>query len=146
MSHSFYKMWIHAVWATKERTPLISTTIEKQVYDYMYVEFAALNCKAQIINGMPDHIHCLFQLSPNIAVEKIIKQVKGSTSHFINHHGLIPEKFSWQTGYAAFSVSESQKSRVQQYIENQKAHHTKKTGLQEYEEFIRLYGLEQGLN
>jgi len=146
MSHTFHKMWIHAIWSTKERNPLLSTNIEKQVYDYMHLQFAELNCKADIINGMPDHIHCLFQLNPDIAVEKILKQVKGSTSHFINHNDLIPEKFSWQTGYATFSVSESQKNKVKKYIENQKAHHIKKTFMQEYEEFMHLYGFGQGLN
>ncbi|MDP2688153.1 MAG: transposase, partial [Aequorivita sp.] len=92
---------------------------------------------------MPDHIHCLFLLSPQKSIADVIKQIKGSTSHFINQSNLIPEKFAWQTGYAAYSVSESVVDRVFRYITNQKAHHQKKTFLQEYDDFINLNGLKK---
>src|SRR5690606_6486220 len=95
----------------------------------------------RIINGMPDHIHCLFLLSPQKSIADVVKQIKGSSSHFINQNNLIAEKFSWQTGYAAFSVSESVAEKVFRYIKNQKAHHQKKAFQQEYSEFIKLYGL-----
>jgi putative transposase len=91
---------------------------------------------------MPDHIHCLFLLSPQKSIAEIIKQIKGSSSHFINKNNLITEKFAWQTGYAAYSVSESVVDKVFQYIKNQKKHHTKKTFQQEYDEFLKIYGFE----
>ena len=119
MSHSLNKIWIHAIWATKERLPLISFSVDKNIYDFMYKEFENMACKARIINGMPDHIHCLFLLNSQKAVADVIKQIKGSTSHHINTENLISEKFSWQTGYAAYSVSESQQEKVYQYIKNQ---------------------------
>ncbi len=87
---------------------------------------------------MPDHVHCLFLLSPQKTIAEIIKQVKGSTSHFINEQNLIPDKFAWQTGYAAYSVSQSVLEKVVEYIRNQKQHHSKKTFHQEYDEFIKL--------
>ena len=92
---------------------------------------------------MPDHIHCLFLLSREKSIAEVIKQIKGSSSHYINQANLISEKFSWQTGYAAFSVSESIVDKVFHYIKNQKQHHTKKKFQQEYEEFIELNGLNQ---
>ena len=72
-----------------------------------------------------------------------MKQIKGSSSHFINQQELIPEKFSWQTGYAAYSVSESVVNKVFEYIQNQKIHHQKKTFQQEYDEFIQLVGFSK---
>jgi REP element-mobilizing transposase RayT len=72
-----------------------------------------------------------------------VKQIKGSSSHFINQQELIPEKFSWQTGYAAYSVSESVVNKVFEYIQNQKIHHQKKTFQQEYDEFIQLVGFSK---
>ena len=105
MPHSFNKIWIHAIWSTKERFPFIQTAIEKKIYGFMSTQFIESNCPIRIINGMPDHVHCLFLLNPQKAVADIIKQVKGSTSHWINEQNLIKEKFSWQTGYAAYSVS-----------------------------------------
>jgi REP element-mobilizing transposase RayT len=87
---------------------------------------------------MPDHIHCLFLLSPDKSIADIIKQIKGSTSHWINETDIIADKFSWQTGYAAYSVSESQLEKVHNYIKNQKAHHQKLTFGHEYDEFVKL--------
>ena len=142
MPHSFNKIWIHAIWATKERVPLIVSKIEQQVYKFMRSQFLESGCPVCIINGMPDHVHCLFLLNPQKAIADIVKQVKGSTSHFINEQDLIKEKFAWQTGYAAYSVSESVLENVFEYIKNQKQHHSKKTFQQEYEEIIKLIGIK----
>lgn len=143
MSHSFNKIWIHAIWATKERMPLIDQSIENKVYNYIAEQLREQGCPVRIINGMPDHIHCLFLLNPKKSIAEVIKQIKGSSSHYLNQSNLIADKFAWQTGYAAYSVSESAVNKVFQYINNQKQHHTKKTFKQEYDEFIELYGLNQ---
>ena len=142
MSHSFNKIWIHAIWATKERLPLLHQNSEQKVYSFIAEQLRELGCPVRIINGMPDHIHCLFLLNPQKSVADVIKQIKGSSSHYINENNIIPDKFSWQTGYAAYSVSESVVEKVFQYIKTQKEHHQKKTYQQEYEEFLKLYGLE----
>jgi REP element-mobilizing transposase RayT len=141
MPHSFNKIWIHAIWSTKECQPLISHNLENKIYNFLYEEFVALGCPVRIINGIPDHIHSLFLLNPQKAVTDIVKYVKGSSSHTINKQNLIAKKFSWQTGYAAYSLNESQLERVFHYIRNQKQHHLKKTFLQEYEELLALHGL-----
>ncbi len=142
MPHSFNKIWIHAVWATKERYPLIIPAIEKKIYEYMSREFVESGCPVRIINGMPDHVHCLFLLNPQKALAEIIKQIKGSTSHWTNEQNLTREKFAWQTGYAAYAVSESVLEKIYQYILNQKQHHQKTTFLKEYDGFIKLHGLQ----
>jgi REP element-mobilizing transposase RayT len=142
MPHSFNKIWIHALWSTKERYPLIITTAEKKIYDLMSNEFIEAGCPVRIINGMADHVHSLFLLNPNKAVTDIIKQVKGSCSHEINKQNITKEKFAWQTGYAAYSVSESATEKVYHYIKNQKKHHEKITFQKEYENYIRLHGLQ----
>jgi len=142
MPHSFNKIWIHAIWATKERSPLIHASVESEIFRYMSSQFIEIGCPVRIINGMPEHVHCLFLMNPKIALIDIIKQVKGSTSHRINKTDLIQEKFSWQTGYAAYSVSESALEKVYQYIANQKQHHLKKAFLNEYDGFIKVHGLQ----
>lgn len=83
---------------------------------------------------MPDHIHCLFLQNPQKSTADIIKQIKGSSSHFINHENLIHEKFVWQTGYAAYSVSESILDKVIVYIKHQKHHHQKRSFQNEHQE------------
>lgn len=141
MPHSFNKIWIHAIWATKFRAELIDFSIEKQVYDFIYQELVELGCPVRIINGMPDHIHALFLLNPNKSVADVIKQIKGSSSHSINGGDFMVEKFSWQTGFAAFSVSESQVEKVYNYIKNQKTHHLNQTSQEELDQYIKLFGL-----
>lgn len=141
MSQSFTKLWIHAIWATKHRQQLIDFSIEKRMYDFIWQELTELGCPVRIINGMPDHVHVLFLQNPQKTISDIVKQIKGSSSHFINREDLILEKFAWQTGYAAFSVSESQLDAVYYYIKNQKQHHLKKNGQDEFDDFVKLHGL-----
>ncbi|CAN5638971.1 IS200/IS605 family transposase [soil metagenome] len=138
MPHSYNKFWTHAVWSTKDRQNLIQPTVEKKLYDFMYSQFVELGCPVRIINGMPDHIHCLFLLNPNKASADIIKQIKGSSSHFVNENKFIPEKFAWQTGYAAYVVSDVIMDRTFNYIKKQKAHHQKKTFQHEYDEIRKM--------
>ncbi len=142
MPHSFNKIWIHAIWATKDRIPLIHSSVENRIHRFISEQLQEHGCPVRIINGMPEHIHCLFLLNPQKSIAEIIKQIKGSSSHFINQNNLIKDKFAWQTGYAAYSVSESVVDKVFEYIKDQKQHHLKKSSQQEYEEFLKLYGFE----
>ena len=142
MPHSFNKIWIHAIWSTKERLPLIQSNVEKKIHDHICSQFIEAGCYVRIINGMPDHIHSLFMLNPQKSISEIIKHVKGGSSHWINEHDVIREKFAWQTGYAAYSVSESVLEKVYLYIHDQKQHHHKKTFTQEYDEFKIVHGLQ----
>ncbi|MEX2602602.1 MAG: IS200/IS605 family transposase [Gracilimonas sp.] len=144
MPHSFHTIWVHAIWSTKKRQPFIQPEIEDNIYDYMRRQFRDSGCPVRIINGMPDHVHALFLLNPQKALTDVIKQVKGSTSHWINQQDLTPQKFSWQVGCATYSVSESVKEKVFRYINNQKKHHQYKTFQEEYDEFIRLNQVGNG--
>ena len=140
MSHSYNKIWLHVIFATKSRLPLINSSVEEQIHEHMRQQLVEIGCPVRIINGMSDHIHLLFLQNPKMAIVDIIKQVKGNTSHWINQEDLITDKFAWQTGYAAYSVSESQLERVYNYIKNQKSHHVEKTYIDEFNEFISAHG------
>ena len=142
MPHSYNKIWIHAIWATKERMPLIHHHIERNVYHFISGQLRKLESPVRIINGMPDHVHCLFLLNSQKSIADVIKHLKGSSSHFINQNNLITEKFAWQKGYAAFSVSESGVEKVYEYIKTQKSHHRRKTFQKEYDEFLNLYKIQ----
>jgi len=143
MSQSFTKLWIHVIWATKNRKDLIDFSIEKNLYDCIWKELTELGCPVRIINGMPDHVHVLFLQNPQKTITDIVKQIKGSSSHFMNRGEFILEKFAWQTGFGAFSVSESQLNAVYNYIKNQKQHHLKKNGQDEFDDFVKLHGLDK---
>ncbi|MCC7245606.1 MAG: IS200/IS605 family transposase [Saprospiraceae bacterium] len=141
MAHSKTKNWIHLIFSTKYRAPLITPKIEPLVFKEISDQLRALRCPLEAINGMPDHVHVLFLLHPQKALSEVVKQIKGSSSHAINRSELNTQKFTWGVGYAAFSVSESGVSAVRRYIQNQKAHHARRDSEQEFLRFIQLHGL-----
>jgi len=144
MSHSLHKIWIHAIWGTKYRQPLIHSDVEAKIHQHIYDQLTSLGCHVFAINGMPDHIHCLFLLNAQKTIADVMKQVKGSTAHWVNSNNITAQKMAWQTGYAAYSVSESGMKKVQQYIRDQKRRHAKKSFEQEYDEFMKAYNVGQG--
>jgi REP element-mobilizing transposase RayT len=89
-----------------------------------------------------DHTHALIDLPTNLTIEEVIKLIKGSSSHWINQNRLVKGRFAWGRGYGAFSVSHSDVSRVASYIARQEEHHRKMSYAEEFELFVKRYGLE----
>lgn len=143
MSHSYYNVWLHIVFSTKNRENYITSNIEGIIYKYLKDQFLEVGCSVKIINGMPDHVHCLIQQNPNKSISDIIKQIKGSSFHWVNQNNITSNTFAWQIGYGVFSVSESQIDKVFLYIQNQKKHHSKQTFKDEYDSFLKLHNLIQ---
>lgn len=139
MGKSITKNWIHCVWSTKNRAPLILPHFERRLHKFIMDEFIKSGCYVENVNGMEDHIHCLFLLTPKKSMIDVIKQIKGSSSRFVNVQNFSDEPFIWQRGFGAFSVSESGKERVKNYIQNQKTHHQHQTYRMEYKKFVELH-------
>ena len=143
MSHSLAKIWIHSIFGTKLGESLIHSSIEKPLHNHIQEHLEKdFDCTVRIINGMPNHVHILFLLNVNYALKDVLKNVKGESSHWVNQNNLLKVKFAWQTGYGAFSVSESNVEKVERYIRNQKEHHRKKTFAEEYSDFMKKHGLQ----
>jgi putative transposase len=143
MIYSLPRIWIHAIWSTKDNLPFLHPSIEKSVHFYLSSKFEEAGCQVRIINGMPDHVHCLFQQNPLKSVSDVLKYVKSGTSHWINHQGMLKERFAWQKGYAVYSVGTAGLEWVQHYIAEQKTHHRKKTYREESTHFMRMHGLDE---
>ncbi len=142
MSHSFTNIWIHSIFGTKYREPLITAEYEKQIHEHIKSELEKIECTVRIINGIEDHVHALYRQNPKMSVADVIKQIKGNTSNWINLIDSYSLKFAWQVGYAAFSVSPSELAKVEAYIRNQKEHHKKQSFKDEYESFLRMHGFD----
>jgi len=89
-----------------------------------------------------DHTHALIDLPTNLSIEEAVKLLKGGTSHWINDQHLVKGRFAWGRGYGAFSVSHSDVDSVANYIARQEEHHRKRTYADEFELFVRRYGLQ----
>lgn len=137
---SFLKIWIHIVFATKDRESLLQKDLRYKLFDHI-----AQNCKnkgifLKAINGYSDHIHCLISLDKDQNIAKIAQLIKGESSFWINQNNFIKDKFNWQDDYFAVSVSESKLQSIIAYIDNQEAHHAKKSFSDEVDEFMDKYG------
>lgn len=129
MSH--VRIWVHIVFATKNRNPLLKNAFRYDVFNHISANCQAKNVFLQAINGHTDHIHCLISLGKDQSIAKIVQLIKGESSFWINQQKLTSQKFAWQDDYFAVSVSESQLNQVIRYINNQEKHHTKKSFAQE---------------
>jgi len=76
---------------------------------------------------MPDHVHLLAKLKTDVAVAVIVQKVKAKSSKWLNESQGLPQRFEWQVGYGAFSVSASLAERVGRYIRLQEEHHRQVT-------------------
>ncbi|MCF7793750.1 MAG: IS200/IS605 family transposase [Candidatus Cloacimonetes bacterium] len=140
MSHSLNRIWIHAVWSTKNRFPFL-TNQKQTIFSKLDELLKEQQCENIVINGFEEHVHSLFLLNPNKNISEIIKNIKGSSSHWINQKELFKVKFAWQVGFASFSVSESLVEKVSQYIKNQELHHKKMSFSEEWNLLLKKHNL-----
>jgi putative transposase len=137
---SFVKIWIHLVFATKNRQPLLASKFRVELHNHIKENCKEKGIFLQAINGYSDHIHCLISLGKDQNISKIAQLIKGESSFWINKEDLTNGTFSWQDDYFAVSISESQVGAVINYINNQEKHHAKKSFNDEVDEFMKVYG------
>jgi putative transposase len=142
MANSYTQIHIHFVFAIKFRHGIIQSKWKEDLYKYIAGIIQNNNHKLLAINGMPDHIHILIGLRPAQSISDLMKDVKQSSSKWINDNKLAEGHFEWQEGYGAFSYSESQINQVINYIQNQEMHHKKKTFKEEYLDFLEKFEID----
>lgn len=135
MPQSLSRVYLHIVFGTKHWKPLIYPPYEADLYKYLAGVCDNVNCPSLTINGYVNHVHILCRLSKNIAISKLLEELKTTSSRWMKKQGKGMESFFWQDGYAAFGVCESAIKNVGRYIDNQHAHHTNNNYR---EEIIRL--------
>src|SRR6266436_1263796 len=140
--HSYSRCWVHLIWGTLNREKVLSKEAAARVSHYLheYAETKSLYMKINYVNA--DHVHALIDLPTKHSIEEVAQLFKGSSSHWINANDVIPGKFAWGRGYGAFSVSQSNMSRVAKYIAGQQEHHRVRTFGEELKEFVARYGLQ----
>lgn len=140
---SFVKIWVHSVWGTKHREPLLQKEIRPVLFGHIKDNARGKKIYIDIVNGHVDHVHCLFELNAEISLSKTLQLIKGEASYWANQRGLIKPKLDWADEYFAISVSESIVDKVRAYIANQEEHHKKVTWQQEYDMFLSKYKLRK---
>ena len=137
---SWVSIWIHVVFATKNREPFLHSDIRKEVFQHIKQNAEEKGFWIDCVNGYMDHAHCLISLNKNQTISEVVQLIKGESSYWINKNKLTQSKFSWQDDYWAVSVSESHLGPLRNYIFNQENHHNKNTFSKELDEFTKKYG------
>jgi len=142
MANTYSQIYLHFVFAVQNRISLISPKWQVDLYKYMSGIIANNGHKMYAINGMPDHVHALVSMNPKQAPSDLMHDVKRSSSLWINENRLVMGKFAWQEGFGVFSYGHSQIPDMAKYIEQQKKHHEKRTFIDEYIQFLKLFEIE----
>jgi putative transposase len=143
MADIFSQIYIHVVFAVKDRENLINKNWKDELYKYCCGIVNNNNQKVYAINGVADHVHILLSIKPNCSLSDIVRDIiKANSSKWINSKQFVKGKFQWQEGFGAFSVSQSQLDKVIGYIDKQESHHQKLSFRQEYTGLLQSYKIE----
>ncbi|RKU14337.1 transposase [Candidatus Poribacteria bacterium] len=141
MADTYTQLYIHIIFAVKGRQSLIPKLHKDELHRYITGIIDSKNQTVIQINSMPDHIHILVGITPDIAISDIVRDIKANSSKFINKQRWIAGRFEWQTGFAAFSYAHSQLDTVARYIKNQEEHHSRQTFREEYLAFLKRFNV-----
>jgi REP element-mobilizing transposase RayT len=142
MSQSLSKILVHLIFSTKNRRKILEASIRADLNSYMAGILQEWDSPAVIVGSVADHAHLLLCLSKNHALSKVVEQVKKGSSKWIKTQGKRYSDFQWQNGYGAFSVSQSNVSRVKIYIANQEEHHRLRLFEDEFRALLRRHQIE----
>lgn len=142
MGQSLVKNYIHIIFSTKHRAPLIKPNIEEKLHAYLGGICKNLDCPVIKVGGYMDHIHMLCMLSKKVALVKLMEELKSHSSKWIKSQGEEFKNFYWQNGYGAFSVNPDEIDKLTNYITNQNDHHRRISFQEEYRSFLYKYKID----
>ncbi len=142
MSNTYTQIYIHIIFAVRDRKPHIKIENKEEIHQNITGIIQNKNQNVISINSMPDHVHILVSVKPSITISDFVRDIKNNSSRFINKKRWIMDKFSWQQGFGAFSYGHSQIDAIDKYIQNQEHHHKHMTCKEEYIKFLQKYGVK----
>ena len=142
MPGTHHNLRLHLVFSTKHLEPTLTTDIQSRLYPFIGGIIRDEKGVLLEIGGMPDHLHLLVGWRTDDAIANLVRNIKSRSSTWIHETFPAAPTFHWQEGYGVFTVSQSQVSKVRQYIQTQAEHHRKKTFQEEYVEFLRAHEIQ----
>ena len=142
MANTFTQIYLHHVFAVQSRISLIKPEWKNELYKYITGIVTNNGHKLISINGTANHLHIAVGYKPHQLIPELLQDIKGHSSKWINEKKFVKGKFSWQSGYGAFSFSHSQIDAAVKYINNQEEHHKKTSFREEYLELLKKYDVK----
>jgi putative transposase len=141
MAHTYASLLTHIIFSTKDRSAFIDAQLASALHPYLGGIIRELNGTALAINGPTDHVHLLLSLPPNLALSEAMRVLKTNSSRWVHEQWPQRRPFAWQTGYGAFSVSQSNADQVCAYIADQEEHHRLVSFQDEFLAFLKRHGI-----
>lgn len=142
MANTYSQINIHCVFAVKGRENIITNKFRDELHRYMFGILKNDDAFPLAVGGWKDHVHVFFELSPVMRISDLMRNLKATSSKWINENRFVLGKFQWQEGYGAFSYSRSQRDNVIKYIMNQEEHHRVRTFREEYLDLLLKFEIE----
>jgi putative transposase len=142
MAHTFTSLLTHVVFSTSERRLFLSDDTRPDVHAYIGGILKHLRAVPIAIGGTADHLHLLMRLPAGLALADCLCVLKTNSSRWIKERWPQRRLFSWQAGYGAFTVSESNRGAVIRYIKDQEQHHQRISFQDEFLALLKKHGVE----
>jgi putative transposase len=142
MPQSLSLVIIHLIFSTKDRYPFLGPAIRPHLHAYLATVARSADCECYRVGGVADHVHLAIRLGRTVTIAKLVEALKTSSSKWLKTESPELAAFSWQRGYAAFSIGPADLEALRHYIHTQDEHHQKKTFQEEYRVFLTKYGIE----
>ncbi len=141
MSQSLSRVLLHLVFSTKSRRRLISESVRPRLHAYLAGACRAIGSEALRVGGTEDHVHIACTLPRTLTVSDLLAEVKRSSSAWMKQQKDGCPDFTWQAGYGAFSLGQSQLTAIVRYIDHQEEHHRSQSLKEELRELLQRYGI-----
>jgi len=141
MAHTYTDLLTHVVFSTSERVPFLSDAIRSDVHAYLGGILRELHATPIAIGGVADHVHILTCIPADLSISDCMRVVKTNSSRWLKQKWPEKRPFAWQQGYGAFSVSESNRAAVIQYIQHQERHHQRRSFRDEFLALLKNHGV-----
>jgi REP element-mobilizing transposase RayT len=142
MPQSLSAVYVHLVFSTKHRRPFLKDEgLRTELHAFLGGTSKTLECPPLIVGRVEDHVHLLARFGRSITQAEWVKELKRVSNIWLKEEAGLAG-FEWQSGYADFSVSQSNLEQVKRYIANQKNHHRKFSFQDELRELLTRHRIE----
>ena len=143
MPQSLAQIYLHVVFSTKHRAPLLlDAELRSRAHAYLAGTCRNLDSPSITVGGIADHVHILCRLSKTICIADFVRELKRESSKWLKEQSADLASFYWQNGYGAFSVSPGHVEELKKYIANQEQHHSSESFQAEFLRLLSIYQIE----
>ena len=142
MASTLVKNDIHIIFHVKSTGIVMREKDLSRIFSYIGGVIRSVGGIPIEIGGVVNHVHILTSLPKTKSLSDFVRIIKTESSLWMKNIDQYYDKFSWQDGYGAFSISPNQINRTINYIRNQKEHHKTMTFQSEYKSFLDGYGIK----